>query len=122
VVHYPAIDEITKPNAEDFDGDYWDPWEALGVRCASYNSEIDLNAIAVLRGIADGLYNSDIAERTGLTPAHVELFQALFCGADWCEYGTSPRGCFPLYRDDFPRLIEAWENYYRRHWDEEPTA
>ena len=120
MVHYPTAAEITAPNAEDEDGEYWDPWEALGLRCLSYNSEIDQNAIDVLRGIGDKLYNSDIAARTGLPAQYVELLQSIFCGSDWCEYGTSPRGCFPM-ADDFPALIAAWEAFYERRWGEPPA-
>lgn len=114
---YPTAAEITVPNTEDENGDYWDPWEALDLRCCSYSSEIDQNAIDVLRGIRDKLYCTDIAERTGMTPAHVELFQSIFCGKDWAEYGTSPRACFAM-AEDFPDLITAWEAYYEREWKE----
>ena len=112
---------LLTPNAEDADGDYWDPWDALGLPCCSYNSEIDEQAIAVLQGIADKMFNTDIAEKTGMSPAHVELWQGIFCSRDWCEYGTSPRGCFPNYGSEFEdigRIIASWKAYYQRHWNE----
>jgi hypothetical protein len=114
----PRVADIIKPNAEDGDGDYWDPWEALGLGCCSYNSAIDQNALDVLRGMRDGLYCSDIAERTGMSPGHVELLQGIFCSANWGEYGTSPRGCWPIDREGFPALIAAWEAYFERQWGE----
>lgn len=117
-----TVAEIIKPNAEDEDGEYWDPWEALGLACLSYNSEIDENAIAVLEGVQARQFNSDIAAATGMTQAHVELFQGIFCSADWCEYGTSPRGCWPIDRDGFPKLIEAWQAYFARHWPPTPIG
>jgi len=116
------VSEIIKPNAEDEIGDYWDPWESLGLRCCSYNSEIDAQALEVLRGMAKAEYCDDIAKRAGMSPSHVELFQSIFCSAGWGEYGTSPRGCWPIDREGFPALIAAWEDYYRRQWNEEPTA
>lgn len=118
------VAEIIRPNAEDGDGDYWDPWETLGLSCCNYSSEIDQQAIDVLRmiGLPDFTYCTDIAERTGMTPAHVELFQSIFSSAGWCEYGTSPRGCWPIDRDGFPALIAAWEAYFERQWGEPAIA
>lgn len=112
------VSEIIVPNAGDEHGDYWDAWIALDLNCCSYNSVIDQQAIDVLRGIGDGLYNTDIAERTGMATSHVELLQSIFCTAGWCEYGTSPRGCWPVDREGFPDLIAAWEAYYERVWKE----
>lgn len=112
------------PNSEDENGDFFDPWEALGMSCCSYNSAIDQQAIDVLRCIREKLYCSDIAARIGLTPEHVELFQSMFSSANWCEYGTSPRGCWFVYDygDNFgDRLIAAWEAYFERHWNESPA-
>ena len=110
------VSDIITPNGEDENGVYWNPWDALGQSCLSYNSEIDAEAISVLRGIAAGKYCHNIATETGLSPSHVELFQSIFAGAGWCEYGTSPRGCWPIDREGFPALIEAWESYFQRQW------
>jgi hypothetical protein len=116
------VSEIIQPNAEDEFGEYWDPWEALGLGCCSYNAGIDRQAIGVLReiGSPEFAYCTDIAERLGMTPEHVEMFQGIFCSADWCEYGTSPRGCWPIDREGFPALIAAWEVYCERRWKEPP--
>lgn len=113
------VSEIIKPNAEEWDGAYWDPWEALGLRCCSYNSAIDHEALCVLRGIQEGKYCSGIATEYGMSESHVELLQSIFCSAGWCEYGTSPRGCWPIDREGFPALIEAWDAYYERQWERE---
>jgi hypothetical protein len=119
-----TVAEIIQPNSEDENGDFWDPWESLGLRCCSYNSEIDQQAIDVLReiGSPEFAYCTDIAERTGLSATHVELLQSIFCSADWCEYGTSPRGCWPIDREGFPKLVEAWEQYFERHWGERASG
>lgn len=113
------------PNQEDEDGPYWDPWTALGISCGGYSSAVDSEAIAVLRAIRHGVeesrYVTGIAAATGLSEGHVELWQYIFCSADWCEYGTSPRGCWIVHDhgDDFgDRLIAAWEAYYERQWKE----
>jgi hypothetical protein len=108
------------PNAEDEHGDYWDPWEALGLPCCSYNSKIDQAAIDVLRLVAgpEFIYCTDIAEQTGHSPVLVEMFQGIFSSANWCEYGTSPRGCWPIDRNGFHKIVEAWEAYFERRWGE----
>jgi len=108
------------PNCADDEGEYFNPWLAMGFACDSHNYAMDLQAIDVLRGIADGQYCTDIAARLGLSPGHIELFQTMFSSAQWCVYGTSPRGCLinKAYGPDFGgRLISAWEDYYARHWN-----
>lgn len=105
------------PNAEDQDGEYFDPWQALGLHCSAYSSTTDEAAIAVLKGIRDKLYSTDIAERAKLDETLVELLQEIFCSADWCEYGTSPRGCWFIEDGFGDRIITAWEAYYKRHWE-----
>lgn len=115
----PNAIDIIRPNAKDENGDYWDPWEALGLDCMSYNSEIDTAAINVLKGIAsEKRYTTDIASKYKIDPLLVEFLQSIFSGSNWCEYGTSPRGCWPIDRDGFHLIIEAWEAYYERHWGE----
>jgi hypothetical protein len=125
------------PNAEDDHGEYWDPWDVMRVPLGGYSSEVDGDVIRVLRAIRTGLANSradnaghgfyctEIAEALGLAPSHVELLQYMFCSAGWCEYGTSPRGCWFVHDkgENFgDRLIEAWEAYYLRHWGESAPA
>jgi hypothetical protein len=119
-----TIAEIIAPNEEDENGPYWDPWIALDIHCASYSGAVDQDALNVLRliGGPEFIYCTGIAERLGLSASHVELLQSIFCSADWCDYGTSPRGCFPTDRDGFPALIAAFEVYYERQWGEKPAS
>lgn len=125
------LDNLFEPNSEDGDGPYWDPWEVIAIPAGGYNSSVDLDAIYVLRAIRDGVasgksgddyknYVTDISKRIGMSESHVELWQYIFCSADWCDYGTSPRGCFPAHGLQFDALITAWEAYYVRRWKEEP--
>lgn len=105
------------PNEEDENGPYWDPWTALGLRCAGYSGAIDAQAVAVLGGISYKEFCTDIAEASGMSPEHVELWQYIFCSAGWAEYGTSPRACFPNHGGpDISALIDGWKTYYERHW------
>lgn len=113
-----SIAEILEPNEEDENGPYWDPWSALGIYCATYNSRIDADALAVLVGIHKGLFNEEIAAAHVLPEQYVELLQSIFSSAGWCDYGTSPRGCFPSDPVSFPKIIDTWREYYRRTWGE----
>lgn len=107
----------------------WNPWDAMGIALGGYNSEVDDNALAVLRAIRDGVkrgreggkygnFVTEIVKVTGLNETHVELWQYIFCSAGWCDYGTSPRGCFPDHGIDFDELIVKWERYYQFRWNE----
>ncbi|HEY1605579.1 MAG TPA: hypothetical protein VGF77_08260 [Allosphingosinicella sp.] len=118
--------------------DNWDdPWVDLGVPLGGYSSSVDDDILAVLKAIRDGSrrlrqnedgpgnYVTDIAKVTGLSESHIELIQYIFCSCDWCDYGTSPRGCFPNWErfddDGFDALISRFEAYYRRRWKEDPA-
>lgn len=105
------------------EGGGFDPWESLGISCGSYSSNQDEHGIAVLELIVTerGIYNTDIARRLALSPAHVELWQYIFCSADLCEYGTSPRGCFPVSDDAAKAFLENWKQYHKLAWMGEPT-
>lgn len=121
------------PNSEDDNGPLWDPWEAIHIPSGGYSGQVDIDAIKILRAIRDGVlsgrsggeygnYSTKIAKSTGLSDHHVELWQYIFCSAGWCDYGTSPRGCFPDLEIDFDGLIAAWESYYERHWGQKWDA
>ena len=96
------------------------PHEAIGVRYASYNSDIDDDIINVMRGIRDGLFCTDIAAKYAMSPSHVELIQAILIGADIADYGTSPRGSFVNFdsKDIFHRLLGYWERLQAADYDE----
>ena len=94
----------------------WSPWEAMGLLYFSYNSQVDLDALNVLKGIAAQKYCTDIAQETGLSPSHVEMIQYLFCNANWADYGTSPRGCWIRHGIDADKLVAMFEAYYEAEW------
>lgn len=118
----PTPAEIFKPNSYncELDKEVWSPWDALGIHLGGYSAATDTDAINVLQGIQDKLYCDKIAERYNMAPSHVELLQYIFCSANWCEYGTSPRGCFPDYSiwgdDGLKPAIEKWKEYYFETW------
>ena len=86
---------------------HFDPWGAFDGVAGSYNDEIDVACISVLRRITDGnFFAADALE---------EFFAYLLCGHDYCDYGTSPRGCF-CYPEIKPLLhlwADKWEEFLR---------
>lgn len=84
-----------------------------------YSAGIDLDIYRVAKEIGrPGFkYMTEIAEATGLEENYVELIQTLLCAADWCNYGTSPRGCFPDDDNVYPQLLEQLKSYIAKKWD-----
>ena len=117
-----AIDELkaqlAKPISDREDGmasvEEFDPWEIFPSLYGSYSSEFDDMAILVLGNII----NKRWGEGEGL--AH-EIFREMLCTAGLCDYGTSPRGCFPNYsikgiEEMLTALLEKWRAYRIANW------
>jgi hypothetical protein len=101
--------------------DEWDFWtDEAELGCVGYNSEIDTDALAVLKAIQAGKFNSDIATELGLPTQYVELLQSIFCSVGWGEYGTSPRGCWIAHEHDANALVTKFEAYVERRWGDKP--
>lgn len=100
----------------------WDFWDdEAELHCVGYNSQIDEDMLAVLKGIAAKKFNSDIAAELGLPEQYVELMQSIFCSVGWAEYGTSPRGCWIDPTHDAGSLIAKYDAYVQKRWrDEDP--
>ncbi len=92
------------------DGDCFDPWDLFPCLYGSYSSDFDEMAIEVLSDIRDGTYN-----RTDLAS---EMFREMLCTTGLCDYGTSPRACFPspAFKEKLPQFIERWQEYSAIHW------
>lgn len=58
-----------------------------------------------------------IAEALDLPEAYIELIHYILCSADLCEYGTSPRSCWPEDDKKFQEFITSCELYYKRVWE-----
>ena len=117
------IDYTHNSETQDDNGNYidiWSPWEAMGHQYFSYSSEVDMDALRVLKGIIEKKYCTDIAKENGMAPAHVEMIQYLFCGANWVDYGTSPRGCWISFNINAERLLAKFEEYYEASWRQKP--
>ena len=96
----------------------FDMWESFKIRCGGYNSATDWNMINVMECVLDGNFNSDIALKLSIDTEHVELIQYILCSCDLCEYGTSPRGCFPKNRESFKSFIDKCKTATVKKWSE----
>ena len=94
----------------------FDPWEIFPCFYGSYSGAFDQVALAVLRRMLNGEYQQEEL-------AH-EMFREYLCRADLCEYGSSPRGCFPTtsFRPLLNDLIDRWASYSMIFWGEDVTV
>lgn len=90
-------------------------WHRLGLS-NPYNKRIDDDVLAVLKAVAvEGAFNDGVAKDLGLPEQYVEMIQTLLCDIGWCEYGTSPRGCW--IDGPHPQAVIAWlEADIARRW------
>lgn len=91
----------------------FDPWDFFPSLYGSYSSDFDDMAILVLENILHRRWGADNGE--GL--AH-EMFREMLCTAHLCDYGMSPRGCFPTeeFRELLPQLLGKWREYRAAEW------
>lgn len=90
----------------------FDPWRIFPSLYGSYSSEFDGLALAVLEDLRDGTHiRDDLAN---------EMLREMLCTANLCDYGTSPRVCFPTepFKALLPDLIEKWKAYAVLQWGE----
>ena len=93
------------------EGDF-DPWDIFPALYGSYDSDFDKCAIETLIEIRDcKKVRHDLGS---------EMIREMLCVADLCDYGTSPRICFPntKFKELLTPLIEKWEDYAVLAWGE----
>jgi hypothetical protein len=95
---------------------FFDPWEIFPCFYGSYSGAFDQLALEVLRRVRD--------RRFGPEELSHEMFREYLCRHNLCDYGTSPKGCFPTLAFDplLPELIEKWAAYSLVFWGEDVTA
>jgi hypothetical protein len=96
--------------AEQLDDEEFDPWEIFPSLYGSYDSDFDQLALDVLIDVRDGAHN-----RTDLA---AYMFREMLCTAGLCDYGSSPRVCYPIpeFVLHLPKLIEHWQRYALTQW------
>jgi hypothetical protein len=115
--HQRLAAELEKPLPEDEHNQHigtFDPWGLFPGTVGSYSSEIDRRAIQCLINVRD---------RETSPSDFDELFRNMLCGQDYCDYGTSPRFCFPTMKCEplWNTLINKWRAHYAVTWPESPT-
>jgi hypothetical protein len=108
----PSQDMIGVIDEKTNEPEYFDPWDIFPVY-GNYSSEFDDMAIKTLENLLAGTF-----EDKGL--AH-EMFREILCKKNLCDYGTSPRVCFPTaqFKELLPQLIDKWKQYYKLSWESE---
>lgn len=115
-------EELRKPVGKDaygYTGDeFFDPWRIFDSLYGSYSSEFDDMAIEVLSNIIENKNKTRESE----TLAH-EMFREMLCTSDFCDYGISPRGCFPNWsipeiEKILTELLAKWREYRIVNWSD----
>ena len=94
-----------------FEVGHFDPWQLFGM-FGNYSSDFDEMAIAVLSELLDrNLNRHDLA---------AEMFREMLCVMGLCDYGTSPRACFPCeeFEAVLPELIALWKHFSELQWSD----
>ncbi len=92
------------------EGESFDPWDLFPLLYGSYCGSFVRCAIEVLSELKDGEKRRD--------DLGAEMFREMLCNKHLCDYGTSPRVCFPTsnFRPLLVPLIEKWKAYSLVKW------
>lgn len=92
-------------------GEYFDPWD-LFLLYGTYSSDFDECAIEVLEELRAG---RKVRDDLG-----AEMFREMLCNLELCDYGTSPRHCWPTgdFKPLLPEFIDKWKAFSATIWKE----
>ena len=101
----------------DYGDDVFDPWSLFLSIFGNYDSEFDAMAIQVLTEI--------VTSKRGPEPYPLshDMFREMLCATGLCDYGTSPRVCFPLteeHRGLLVQLRDRWVTHHAVRWPDHP--
>jgi hypothetical protein len=105
------LDKPLGNGIEDFD-----PWEMLGMY-GTYDMAFDVMAIDTLSEIAEA--RIIVIDR----PLSHDMFREILCHKNLCDYGSSPRSCFPTqyFKPLIMPLIEKWYAHTIVVWKDAPA-
>ena len=109
-----ALLALPMPEADDLVHEgVFNPWRLLPGVYGSYSSDFDQCATDVLTEVASG---EKIRGDLG-----AEMFREMLCTANLCEYGTSPRFCFPTpgFKPFLPEILARWKAYSHIMWSKD---
>jgi hypothetical protein len=96
-------------------GECFEPWSLFPCVYGSYSGDFDKCAIDALTELVEGKKRrSDLG---------AEMFREMLCNAHLCDYGTSPRVCFPTreFLELLPVLLEKWKAHSLAYWGQDVT-
>ncbi len=107
ILDRPLPNDFSCRSSEEFD-----PWDIFPALYGSYSDDFDACAIDVL----SELLNRDL-RREDLA---AEMLREMLCTQNLCEYGTSPRSCWPTaeFQPLIPELLEKWKAWSAASWAE----
>lgn len=92
---------------------FFSPWDDIIKNIhGGYSSESDDLMIETLEAVRDGT-TFDLMKEKGFI---IEFMLYALAGNNLTEYGTSPRGAWPLHRDLWQQLIDKWKAYREIAW------
>jgi len=92
---------------------FFDPWGIFPCFYGNYSGEFDQMAITTLERLRDRVFEpEDLA---------AQMFREYLCVHHLCDYGSSPRVCFPTSQFEplLPDLIKKWRAYSAIHWGQD---
>lgn len=100
------------PDMLGIEGEF-DPWDIFPTLYGSYCSSFDQCALDVLSEIRDGHRKRE--------DLGADMLREMLCTSNLCDYGTSPRVCFPTqqFSELLPALIEKWRTYAILAWGDD---
>jgi len=98
-------------DCDDFSQETFDPWIMFPSLYGTYCDSFDTCAIEVLTELKNGIHERD--------DLGSDMFREILCNVNLCEYGTSPRNCFPTsyFLPILPIFIEKWKAYSIIKWE-----
>lgn len=109
-----GFDNLT--DIEDSESDQDDFWDRVGLHCSSYSSDQDDDLIRVfIETASDCTWYTTIAEKLNLDEKYVRLLMEILCAANYCEYGTSPRGAWAI-RSTYKENLAKLRAEYAKTW------
>ena len=96
----------------------FDMWEKFGVKFGGYNSSIDKKIIDIIKCHLENnnLFSSEVAKKLELDQDFVELVFYMMCSTELWDYGTSPRGCFPVNKETCNKFLSDCEKQFYIMW------
>ena len=109
----PSGDLIGVIDEKTDEPEYFDPWDLFPCFYGSYSSAFDDMALTVLDNLINNRFDGEELSH--------EMFREVLCNKNLCDYGTSPRVCFPTseLKKLLPEYIDRWKQYYKLQWGEE---